>query len=504
MALVLSWACVCGCVPGNAAPYLYSDAVASDAYSQAMSYLPEDGIYRIRSVSAGRYLSSSENGWGLTLFSESSEQIFAVSVQNDGSILLVSGGGKAYLATGCEETEDGDIPTDSLTVQDSPDARSRFSVLRLDDGAYLLSPLFASAPTFALGADASDTVALSEYSAADSQRWFFEPVPIASISLSRDALSMMAGSSTSLDVIMFPAKIDGDVVWSSDNPAVASVDQYGKVIAYRDGSATITAVLNDLQAECLVTVSNIQASAYFSQHNFSDGGWNVMPLTSLRFSGRLFAIERYNRGADWLDEGCLLCCYSMLLKNLGAVMTNGYDFRSGKTDSLDPDPYITALANSGNYGATSAKANLYGNPISISLSMILSRFTVNGAQITASSHRGGVTLRSIRDELAQHPEGIIVEFYRSSTLRHFLVFTECINPDDPNGNYKFIVCDSAAFDRNMGDHVLFEDSISYRNIGYRFSNAVGIRLLNVRSGTGDDGYLVESVRGNPIFDARVK
>ena len=48
---------------------------------------------------------------------------------------------------------------------------------------------------------------------------------------------------------------DGEVVWTSSNPSVATVDN-GKVVALQTGSATITATANGVSGTCVITVVN--------------------------------------------------------------------------------------------------------------------------------------------------------------------------------------------------------------------------------------------------------
>ena len=47
---------------------------------------------------------------------------------------------------------------------------------------------------------------------------------------------------------------DKTVTWTSDKPAVATVDATGKVTAVAEGEATITAKAGDKTATCKVTV----------------------------------------------------------------------------------------------------------------------------------------------------------------------------------------------------------------------------------------------------------
>lgn len=70
------------------------------------------------------------------------------------------------------------------------------------------------------------------------------------ISLNKTQLSLVMGESETLI-----ATANGDVTWSSNNTAVASVDNNGKVVAIVKGTATITAKNGGAIATCLVTVT---------------------------------------------------------------------------------------------------------------------------------------------------------------------------------------------------------------------------------------------------------
>ena len=64
------------------------------------------------------------------------------------------------------------------------------------------------------------------------------------------------------------------------------------------------------------------------------------------------------------------------------------------------------------------------------------------------------TRTKLKNLLAEHPEGVVVQVSRGSK-NHYLVFAECINPDEKvNSKLQFIVCDSAAYLPANGDFVL--------------------------------------------------
>jgi len=348
---------------------------------------------------------------------------------------------------------------------------------------------------------AGQSLGFSEDTGDAGQRWYLESIPVSSIAFDKSELAITVGRSANLKVITYPASTDASIAFISSDTGVAVVNENGTVTAQKNGVATITAVYGDLRAECVLTVSEIKAETFYSQHNITQGGgWDGSRLTSLRFAGKTFAKDYFTGTSDWMDEGCNTCSFAMILHNLGATLDEGYDFRTGMTDDLEVDPYIVALANSGNHGATKMTDSLSGNPVAIDMPKMLSRFSVGGSPVAATVKRGSITRKQIKEALDEHPEGVIVEVYISEEYRHFLVFTECINPDDDPRYYDFIVCDPSAFDRQNGDHVPFTQCTSYLTIGYRYSNIVSLRWVNVLSSFDYSG----SLRQNKISDSRLK
>lgn len=80
--------------------------------------------------------------------------------------------------------------------------------------------------------------------------------PLQSISLDKTDITMWSGESTVLSAAYLPVDTTDDrtVVWSSSNPAVASVNG-GTVQALSDGTCTITAQVGGKTASCIVRVA---------------------------------------------------------------------------------------------------------------------------------------------------------------------------------------------------------------------------------------------------------
>ena len=82
------------------------------------------------------------------------------------------------------------------------------------------------------------------------------PVEVTEVKLDKVELSLTEGESVTLVATVAPNDAtDKTVSWSSDNTAVATVDDSGKVTAVAGGEATITAKAGEKTATCKVTVT---------------------------------------------------------------------------------------------------------------------------------------------------------------------------------------------------------------------------------------------------------
>lgn len=106
-------------------------------------------------------------------------------------------------------------------------------------------------------------------------------VPITGITLSPATLDLAVNGQETLTAAVEPADADQTVTWTSDNPAVASVDASGTVTGVGKGTAVVTATTADgaYQASCTVTVPAQPASTVLSVTG--------RPLPPLLFPGML-------------------------------------------------------------------------------------------------------------------------------------------------------------------------------------------------------------------------
>ena len=85
-----------------------------------------------------------------------------------------------------------------------------------------------------------------------------KPVPIESVSLNKEALTLEEQQAETLVATINPSETTDDktLTWKSSNEEVATVDQEGKVTAVKEGSTTITVTTtNGKEATCEVTVT---------------------------------------------------------------------------------------------------------------------------------------------------------------------------------------------------------------------------------------------------------
>lgn len=106
--------------------------------------------------------------------------------------------------------------------------------------------------------DGKVDVAIADYNNGLVILYNFTVVPVTGISLNKTADTLTVGETETLSAIITPSNATNQKInWASDNPAVATVDDSGKVTAIGPGTANITATTSDgsnLQATCVLTV----------------------------------------------------------------------------------------------------------------------------------------------------------------------------------------------------------------------------------------------------------
>lgn len=457
-----------------------------------------DGVYNIVNRHTGQYLdvySLNNDALGRTyLYKKSGKagQNFLVERQDDGTYIIYPQNENGIYSL----SYDFDImESEFISKKDTVNNQSKFNILPITEndsktGYYTIKPACMNDDMLCL--DISQAVGKFNYqlaglaleNASPSQQWEFVKVSSETLDILGGYVNVKMGGSHHVIAKLTPDYLIGNMVWESSNPDVASVDSRGMVYGVSEGTATITVTCGNLTDSTIVKVTNLSAFTWYSQHNALTGGWageNLDKIFITTYSGekKPFFINGYGTGDDWMEKGCKLCSESMVLHNLGAKLTTGYDFRLNITDNLEADPFTVALANAGSTGANLGTTRVINDPNYINNHLINSRFTVDGKTVTTQQFYGN-NLKNIKKLLESHPEGVIVGMSNSArNTTHYVVFTECLNPDDPKGNYEFRICDSAASIPELGDNVPFKESISYKSLGYNYWSIFEYAVYNI-------------------------
>lgn len=119
------------------------------------------------------------------------------------------------------------------------------------------SELKSSALYSSLGWDMSETWSIAEGLSYPRLKWLSDTSAVTSITLNKSEAAMIVGQTFTLSATVDPVSEQGNITWSSSNPAVATVAN-GVVSAVGAGSATIKVIStkdSSISASCLVTVS---------------------------------------------------------------------------------------------------------------------------------------------------------------------------------------------------------------------------------------------------------
>lgn len=75
------------------------------------------------------------------------------------------------------------------------------------------------------------------------------------VTLDKESLTLTVGETATLTATVRPISVSGKPrMWSSSDGTVATVDGTGFITAKKEGTATITVVVEDVSKQCIVTV----------------------------------------------------------------------------------------------------------------------------------------------------------------------------------------------------------------------------------------------------------
>ncbi len=473
--------------------YFSASAVSQNAVDLPEEVVLREMVCRIKNASTGLYLDSykytlkTDGKSYLEKYTESSMgQVFHLSPCDDGTYMIIpqNDNGEYTYSYSLTKASDNKVHKTKLS---SAGANAKFDIVEHNSNSFIIAPANSLDSSAVLTQSETVTKYKDYYTELqpltedkENQLWIIEPIKTEKLSVIFTNTKVRLYTTGTFYARKLPYNVfTDDIVWKSSNDEVLMVGEDGSWCALSLGTVKVTASVEGLSKSFNVTVTDKDAFTWYSQNNMYTSDWDATQLLSLSFTNngvkKKFAIDAKEPGANyaWIDEGCGNCSVAMVLNNMGAVKTKGYDFRSGQTGNLVADPYTVALANTGNEGPDSANKVLSRDPIYMRWDYVARQFSIDGKALTYKRIYTGsqsYALKTIRSLLEEHPEGVIVQVERGSN-NHYLVFTECINPDEKyTSKLKFMVCDSAAYDPENGDYVPFEMSTSYLVEAYRYAN----------------------------------
>ena len=139
-------------------------------------------------------------------------------------------------------------------------------------------------------------------------------VAVESVSLDKTELSLEVGATETLTATVLPDNATKkDVIWTSSDPAVATVDEEGKVTAVAEGTATITAISDGLYtATCTVTVKASSEPEYVVMKMGTGEGAYTLKWATMNLGATTVAGSASTCYGDYFAWGATELAYSSL------------------------------------------------------------------------------------------------------------------------------------------------------------------------------------------------
>lgn len=133
-------------------------------------------------------------------------------------------------------------------------------------------------------------------------------IPATGITLDASEVSLAVGADITLTATVTPADSTSALVWSSNNTAVATVDENGKVTAVSQGTAVITVasqddpavketctvtvyVAGDVNDDGIVDVDDLAIAAYYYRAKAGDSNWNEARVADINGDGKIDILD---------------------------------------------------------------------------------------------------------------------------------------------------------------------------------------------------------------------
>lgn len=210
---------------------------------------------------------------------------------------------------------------------------------------------------------------------------------VASVALNTTAMDIMLGERTQLKAAVSPSEAAADVIWSSSDDSIVSVDVRGNIRGISTGKAVITATVENKSAACTVKVL-----FPFSDVPGGRGSWKYDSISYVYANGIMNGIS----GTDWFfpDEPLTRAMFATVLYRMAGSPETAYSSRF--PDVADGKWYSKAIIWANNKGIVNGFSDgTYGIDDNITreqiAKMLYEYAGTQGYDISASSSIGDFT-----------------------------------------------------------------------------------------------------------------
>lgn len=245
---------------------------------------------------------------------------------------------------------------------------------------------------------------------------------------------------------------------------------YFKVTGYNSYDAT-----NQYKVRCKLYIDKYN---YFCQStpSLSD------PRYDLDSNGNeILSKLKNSNGVSWKaklsSDGCFDAAYAMLLRNRGIKSVKSmYDFRTGKTGSVNADLFTIAYVSCGTPNITKNADGTYtaqytSSPAVLNLDKVKSYFGFTRSKYNLANLSDKQKADAIAYQLSKHPEGVLVE-YDNGSKHHTIIFTETTHETSPSYTFPTNI--------TMSDNteLMREEKVQYISVedielaGYKYKNKI--------------------------------
>jgi len=456
--------------------------------SAAVSYdRLEGGTYRIRNVASGLYMGvyvyNAKSAVSARVFvskydAKDTGELYTVERTANDCYRLIPQNDKGKYAVSYESgTEAGA----RITKKANWGMECLFDITPVGDGSFTIAPSTGDniKAVIEVGTEKSGSdyyLQTADYEKGNkNQFWVFESVNTTGITVAYTQTSVKLYSTGKFYAALQPSGENAaHALWSSSDESVLLVGENGDYCALGTGKATVYVTADGFLNSFKVEVCDSECFTWYSQNSVSGSDWDASLLTSQYWYADGVRKRYMCDGAsasnytNWMDIGCAVCSVAMVLHNMGATMTEGYDFRTGQKGNLVADPYTVSLANTGNTNVLSATQTVYGNPCYLAWKYVSDRFFVDGEPLSCTKVYTQ-NKKTIKEMLDIHPQGVIAQLTRGADS-HYVVFAKCLNPNEKKtANLQFLVYDPAGYLASEGDGIPWVDSISVTAMHYLYS-----------------------------------